>query len=952
MDESFLSNVSGEFIQSLYRQYLKNPETLEPRWRSYFDKIQGQKEDLLPWGAPPRPLVEDGSLPMMSEPSKKKSSLPEAPALQSSGASLSQKNEEQMRQSMQALMLIRAYRVRGHLLANLDPLGLKKPGYFPELDPKTYGFHDLKDTTLLYLNGELGFERAPIGQVVEKLRSLYGGSLSIEFMHIQEWEQREWIQKHFESDRSSFSPEKKKNLLRDLTRAEGFEKFLHVKFPGAKRFGLEGGESLIPALEEILLLGSRHGLQEVVLGMSHRGRLNVLHHVLQKPFQAIINEFQGRILLPTDIGSGDVKYHLGTSADREIEGQKIHISLASNPSHLEAADPVVIGKVRAKQRLRKDHDYTQVMGVLIHGDAAFAGQGIVAETFLLSDLKGYKTGGTLHLIVNNQIGFTTSPEYSRSSPYCSSVGKVIQAPILHVNGDCPESVLAAVQFAILFRYRFKKDVIIDMVCYRRHGHNESDEPAFTQPLMYRTIGNHPSTRTLYAKNLVEEGVLKSQEEKALYTEIEESLQKDYELSSSYNPQHSFWLEGVWKGFERPPQNWPHINPETGVSLEKLQEIGAKISTPPQGNINSKILRQLTAKSQMFQTGENIDWATGEALAFGSLLLEGMGVRLSGQDSGRGTFSHRHGVLVDQETEERYVPLATLSPTQGSIEIVDSPLAEFSVLGFECGYSLAEPRVLVIWEAQFGDFANGAQVIIDQFISSGETKWLRMSGLVMLLPHGYEGQGPEHSSARLERYLQLSAENNWQVLNCTTPASYFHALRRQMVRSFRKPLVIMAPKSLLRHKQAVSSLKDMGPGTSFSPVLDDTGIPDPSRVERVVLCTGKVYYDLWQKRQEIGKTETVALMRLEQLYPFPEKELEEKLKNYAHAPLIWCQEEPMNMGSWTFVDRRLEKVLQILGSQHPRPLYKGRPEAASPATGYHHKHDEEQKELVTQALQLE
>jgi 2-oxoglutarate dehydrogenase E1 component len=850
-------------------------------------------------------------------------------------------------------MLIRAYRVRGHLLASLDPLGLKKQGYYSELDPRTYGFTDKNENHPIFINGELGYQEATLSQILAKLRETYCGSLTTEFMHSQEAEQRDWIQKRFESPQPPLSLEKKKQLLELLTRAEGFERFLHVKFPGAKRFGLEGGESLIPGLEEALSHATRHGLKEAVLGMSHRGRLNVLNTIMGKPFEAIINEFQGKTLLPTDIGSGDVKYHLGTSSNREIEGQKVHISLTSNPSHLEAADSVVVGKVRAKQAQRKDENCSQVLGILIHGDAAFAGQGVVAETFMLSDLKGYRTGGTLHIVVNNQIGFTTSPEYSRSSPYCSSVGKIVQAPIIHVNGDSPEDVLRAFQIAVEFRYRFKKDVVIDMMCYRRHGHNESDEPSFTQPLMYKAINQHPTTRTLYARQLVQEGVLTQEEAEAMVKTVEGGLQKAFDQASSYESPKAAWLEGVWAGFERPPQDWPEKESQTGVSLEVLQKVGAALTQIPAGKtINSKILRQLAAKEQMMKTGQNIDWGTGEALAFGSLLLEGTGVRLSGQDSGRGTFSHRHGVLIDQETEERYVPLSTLSPlspTQAPIEIVDSPLAEFSVLGFECGYSLAEPRTLVIWEAQFGDFANGAQVIIDQFISSGETKWLRMSGLVMLLPHGYEGQGPEHSSARLERYLQLSAENNWQVLNCTTPASYFHALRRQICRSFRKPLVVMTPKSLLRHKQAVSSLEELATGTSFLPVIPHktTSVPDGS-IQRVVLCSGKVYYDLLQQRQELKKEE-VALVRLEQLYPFPAKELAQELKRYPQAQVIWCQEEPMNMGSWTFIDRRVEAVLKSISHGCLRPIYEGRPEAASPATGYHDKHDQEQKALVWGAL---
>ncbi|MEE8500253.1 MAG: 2-oxoglutarate dehydrogenase E1 component, partial [Kiloniellales bacterium] len=734
--------------------------------------------------------------------------------------------------------------------------------------------------------------------------------------------------------------------------AETFERFLDKKYTGTKRFGLDGGESMIPALEQILKRGGQLGLEEVVIGLPHRGRLNVLANFMGKSFTAIFSEFQGGAAHPEDVGgSGDVKYHLGTSSDREFGDNVLHLSLTANPSHLEAVDPVVVGKVRAKQIQRRDTDRTKVMALLMHGDAAFAGQGLVAETLDLSELKGYRIGGTIHVIVNNQIGFTTNPVHSRSGPYCSEVAKMIQAPIFHVNGDDPEAVVHVARIAIEFRQTFNKDVVIDMFCYRRHGHNEGDEPAFTQPLMYRQIRGHPTTREVYAERLAAEGTVTAQEADGLVADWQRRLNEAFEAAGGYKPNKADWLEGAWSGLDR-VRGYDARRGKTAVPMKTLKQVGAALSSfPADFNAHRKIVRQLETKKKMIETGEGIDWATAEALAFGTLLVEDHPVRLSGQDSNRGTFSQRHAALVDQETEERYVPLNHIGADQASIEIVDSPLSEMAVLGFEYGYSLAEPGALVLWEAQFGDFANGAQVIIDQFIVSGESKWLRMSGLVMLLPHGFEGQGPEHSSARLERYLQLCAEDNIQVVNCTTPSNYFHVLRRQMHRNFRKPLIIMTPKSLLRHKRAVSKLADLGPGSTFHRVMYCDELPcDPKDAKQVVLCSGKVYYDLFEERAKRGLRD-VHFLRLEQLYPFPADALATELEPYRHCHLVWCQEEPRNMGPWPFVADFIREIAAEAGVEDTRLRYAGRASAGSPATGQAKRHQVEQAALIDDALSV-
>jgi len=952
---SFLFGANERFIADLYARFLDDPGLVDPSWRGFFRELNEDAHAVLDElrGASWAPAA-DGFEPVDEANGAPASVAAVAEAAAVSGEITPDDVRAATIDSIRALMLIRSYRVRGHLEADLDPLGLKPVPPHPELDPLSYGFTEADLDRPIFINYVLGLETATLRQIMRVVRETYCGKIGVEFMHIQEPAQKAWIQERIESihNQTQFTEVGKRAILERLTAAEVFERFLDKKYTGTKRFGLDGGESMIPALEQILKRGGQLGLKEVVIGMPHRGRLNVLANFMGKPFTAIFHEFQGGAANPEDIGgSGDVKYHLGTSSDREFDGNKIHLSLTANPSHLEAVNPVVVGKVRAKQVQRKNTDRTQVMSLLMHGDAAFAGQGLVAETLDLSELKGYRIGGTIHFIVNNQIGFTTNPVHSRSGPYCSDVAKMIQAPIFHVNGDDPEAVVHVARIATEFRQAFKKDVVIDMFCYRRHGHNEGDEPAFTQPLMYRRIKDHPSTRQIYAERLAREGVIGPDDGEAMVTDWLARLDADFAASKSYKPNKADWLEGAWSGLDV-VHGYGARRGETAVDMKTLGEVGAALGAVPEGvNVHRKIVRQLHAKAKMFETGQGIDWATGEAMALGTLLLDGHPVRLSGQDSNRGTFSQRHAALIDQETEARYVPLNHIRAGQETIEIIDSPLSEAAVLGFEYGYSLAEPRALVMWEAQFGDFANGAQVVIDQFIASGEYKWLRMSGLTLLLPHGFEGQGPEHSSARLERYLQLCAEDNIQVVYCTTPANYFHALRRQMKRNFRKPLIVMTPKSLLRHKRAVSALDGFGPGSAFHRVMHCDRIPgDPKDARQVVLCSGKVYYDLVEEREKRGVTD-VHFLRLEQLYPFPVDALAGELEPYKHCHIVWCQEEPRNMGAWSFVNDFIEEVARGLGAKHARPRYAGRLSAASPATGLASRHQAEQASLVDDALTI-
>lgn len=855
--------------------------------------------------------------------------------------------------SIRAMMLVRTYRVRGHLAANLDPLGLSKQDIPADLTPEYHGFSGPDLDKRVYVGGTLGLEWTTVRELVDTLRANYCGAVGLEYMHISDVEERRFLQERMEGKDAAiqFTPEGKKAILGKVIEAEQYEKFLGRKYVGTKRFGLDGGESMIPALEAVIKYGGQLGVREIVYGMPHRGRLNVLANVMAKPYRIIFHEFSGGSANPDDVGgSGDVKYHLGTSTDREFDGIKVHMSLVPNPSHLEAVNPVVLGKVRANQTARDDlGKHEQVLPVLLHGDAAFAGQGIVWECLGFSGIRGYNTGGCLHFIVNNQVGFTTSPQYARSSPYPSDVAKGVQAPIFHVNGDDPEAVTFACKIAIEFRQTFHRDIVIDMWCYRRFGHNEGDEPGFTQPLMYKVIKNHPAVSTLYAQRLQAEGVIDANWSDEHAMRFVQALEQEFASAADYKANAADWFGGRWSGLSKPADpETARRNVPTGITRKLFDSLGRTLTTVPEGhNIHPTLNRVLDAKKTMFTSGENFDWATGEALAFGSLLSEGYGVRLSGQDSGRGTFSQRHGVWVDQTTEEKYVPLSTLP--HGRFEILDSPLSEFGVLGFEYGYAGAEPKTLVLWEAQFGDFVNGAQTMIDQFIASGEAKWLRANGLVMLLPHGYEGQGPEHSSARLERFLQLCAEDNIQVANCTTPANYFHLLRRQMARPFRKPLVVMTPKSLLRHKLAVSKAEDFQGESHFMRILSDTNAPADKDVRRLILCSGKIAYDLMEARDASGDKNT-SIVRIEQLYPFPTEPLIVRLKRMTNLEeLVWAQEEPRNAGSWSFVDPYLEECLIEANVGPTRARYAGRRAAAATATGLAKRHRAEQAALVAEAL---
>ncbi|MFD2235426.1 2-oxoglutarate dehydrogenase E1 component [Phaeospirillum tilakii] len=955
---SFLTGGNAVFIAELYARYLDDPASVDPSWGQFFRELRDDpaqldgdfkgrgalRRDLKVIGAPD----PDAPPPAKAKPGKGEAAKAEAGVCPDAAAIRQAQTD-----SIRALMLIRSYRVRGHLLAELDPLGLTKREFHPELDYRTYGFTEADLDREIFLDNVLGLEKAPLRQILQVLRDTYCAHIGVEFTHIQDPDQKAWIQKRIESihNRTDFTPRGKQAILERLTEAEGFERFLQLKYTGTKRFGLEGGEVLIPALEQIIKRGSQLGLEDAVIGMAHRGRLNVLANFLAKPYQAIFSEFQGNAAHPEDVqGSGDVKYHLGTSGDRDFDGKVIHLSLVPNPSHLEVVGPVVVGKVRAKQTHAGDTEHVRILGIIIHGDAAFAGQGVVPETFMLSQLAGYSTGGTIHIIVNNQIGFTTAPEYSRSGPYCSDVAKGFQAPVFHVNGDDPEAVVHVARIAIEFRQHFKSDVVIDIQCYRRQGHNEADEPGFTQPLMYRKIGALPTTRALYADKLVAEGVFTREQADGLVGEFHARLEAEFAASKSFKVNKADWLEGKWQGIVQLADEEEFREEKTGVPLDLLHEVGAGLTRVPDGfALNRKIARQLDAKREAIETGRGIDWATAEALAFGTLLLEGNQVRLSGQDCGRGTFSQRHCRLIDQDSEARHEPLNHLRPEQPRFEVIDSPLSEEAVLAFEYGYSQVEPNALVMWEAQFGDFANGAQVIIDQFISSGESKWLRMSGLVLLLPHGFEGQGPEHSSARWERYLQLSAEDNWQVCNVSTPANYFHVLRRQLRRNYRKPLVLMTPKSLLRHKMCISDLDQFQSGTRFYRVLPEALhlVPD-EKIRRVILCSGKVYYDLLEARIARG-IEDVAIIRVEQLYPWPKDAVKKELARYPNAELVWVQEEPANMGPWMFVDRRIEFICEESDIKATRAVYCGRKAAASPATGLYKNHAAEQQWIVESAL---
>jgi 2-oxoglutarate dehydrogenase E1 component len=935
---SYLFGSNAVFIEELYSKYSQDPSSVDQEWQNYFKSLNDNSAQIqkAATGAAWKPYKNRiiGAID--------KEELKAKPAKTANAAA----STEDMHNSLKAANLINSYRTYGHTDVVLDPLGLKQPAYHPELDYKSHGFSDADLDKTIHLGGTFGVENAPLRDLVHTLKSIYSNRVAAEFMHIESAEERNWLQRKLEltAGTVSISLDEKKTALQDIMEAEMFESFLHTKFPGTKRFSVEGLENSISCMEVIVRNSVQFGVREYVLGMAHRGRLNTLTKVMGKPYHAMLSEFKGELAFPDNMGiPGDVKYHLGTSSDIEIDGHKVHLSLTPNPSHLEVVNAVVLGRVRAKQDLRKDTDRSQVLGILVHGDAAFAGQGSVMEALALSQLKAYHTGGTMHVVSNNQIGFTTNPEDSRSTLYSTDIAKFIGAPIFHVNGDDAEAVVFVSKLASEYRAKFKKDVVIDVVGYRKYGHNEGDEPFFTQPVMYAAIKNKENPAQVYANKLISEGLVSAAEFETMQQTFKQKLDAEFTLSVGYKPNKADWLSANWSEFEAAKVDREEV--VTGVKASKLKELGNKLCEyPKEFNINTKVLRQLEAKKKMIETGKDIDWGTGEALAFASLLDEGFHIRMSGQDVKRGTFSHRHAVLFDQETQQEFAPLNHLSDNQkAKLEIYNSNLSEFAVLAFEYGYSYADPMSLTIWEAQFGDFVNGAQVIIDQYISSGEAKWLRMSGLTMLLPHGYEGQGPEHSSARLERFLQSCASDNMQVLNCTTPASIYHALRRQQKRNFRKPLVVMSPKSLLRHKLAVSTFDEMKEGTKFEPVLGDKEV-SANKVTKAVICSGKVYYDLFEKRQELGRQD-IALIRMEQLYPFPTVQLGMELAKYPNAEVIWCQEEHENMGAFYFVEPRIEKVLKAVKHKSTRARYIGRDRSASPAVGYMKLHTVESKKIM-------
>jgi len=949
---SFLAGNNFEFINEFYADYIQDPNSLPESWRKFFDGLSDDEKIIYDnlngpsWS--PEKKIKKRKISFIDK-KETEDNIPE-----SNLKSIKQASKD----SVRAIMLIRAYRIRGHLIANLDPLSIQKKDEHPELKPESYGFTKNDYDRQIFLDGVLGIQYGNLNQILSILKKTYCSNIGYEFMHMGDPDEKSWIRDRIEGPEKdiTFTKNGKRAILNKMVQAEGFEKYLHIKFVGTKRFGLDGGESLIPALEQIIKRGGNLGAKEIKIGMPHRGRLNVLANVMGKPFKAIFSEFFGKSVNASKDFEGDVKYHLGASSNREFDGNSVHISLTDNPSHLEAVNPVVLGQVRAKQFFHKDKSRKKVIPVLMHGDAAFAGQGIVAECFAMSGLPGHNIGGTIHIIVNNQIGFTTAPRFARSSPYPSDVAKIAQAPIFHVNGDDPEAVVHCAKIATEYRQKFNRDVVIDMVCYRRFGHNEGDEPSFTQPIMYKKIKTHPTTLTIYGKKLSMEGLSSDDDLQNEKVNFKKFLEKEFESSKNYKSELK-WFDGAWSRFK--PGLGKDKRGASGVDKKKLIEIGKKISTIPSDFSAHKTLKKIfDQRMRTIVEGKTIDWSTAESLAFGTLLTEGFSVRLSGQDSGRGTFSQRHAVLRNQDNHQRYIPLNNISNSQKNFEIIDSLLSELAVLGFEFGYSLSEPETLVLWEAQFGDFANGAQIIIDQFISSGESKWGRASGLVMLLPHGYEGQGPEHSSARLERFLQLCAGENIQVVNCTTPSNYFHVLRRQMHREFRKPLIVMTPKSLLRHKKCISNISEFSKNSTFHRVLEDDAYSKinnllelkkrDDQINKVVMCSGKIYYDLIEAREK-HKNDKITFVRLEQLYPFPAKTLANILKRYTKATFVWCQEEPKNMGAWNTVRNYIDRTLEMINFGDKSVKYVGRNAASSTATGNLNKHLAQQKEILEKIL---
>ena len=942
MNDNFLNSANAPYVAELYFKYSQNPKSIDESWKTFFSSLNEDELSIISdfggpeWKKRDTNVIDDISFDKV---------------VRSSASVDFNSFKTSTLDSIRALRLIRAYRINGHLIANLDPLNLHEKNYHPELDYKSYGFSENDLDREIFIDGSLGLETAALKEIIKILNKTYASSIGVEFLHIQSVEQKQWVQERIEevNNKTNFTTQGKKAIFQRLVESELFEQYLDKKFLGTKRYGIVGGESMIPGIEQIVKQSCLSGVEDIYFGTAHRGRLTLLATVLGMPYKGILSKFQGDLNDPNEVlGSGDVKYHLGVSSDREFDGKKIHLSLTPNPSHLEAVDPVVVGKVRAKQTLLNDKTTDKVFGILIHGDAAMAGQGVVAETFAMSQLRGFRTGGTIHFVINNQIGFTTTPYYGRSAPYCTEIAKMVQAPIFHVNGDDPEAVVHVCRLAAEYRNLFKEDVVVDMFCYRRSGHNEADEPMFTQPLMYKKIKGHSTTLNLYQTQLIKEEVLTEEEAKNKISDFKKFLDNEFELSKSYKPNKADWLDGTWTGIKI--ASIDARRGKTSSTEDDIKLLSKEIHTIPDDFTPHKRIQKIyNDRLESIDSGKNIDWATAEALAFATLLKDGYGVRLSGQDVGRGTFSHRHAVLYDQVNEKRFVPLRHFREEQALFEIVDSFLSEFGVLGFEYGYSQADPKTLVIWEAQFGDFSNGAQTIIDQFITTGERKWLRMSGLTLLLPHGHEGQGPEHTSSRLERFLQMCAEDNIQVANCTSPANYFHILRRQMMRDFRKPLVLMTPKSTLRHKANTSPLADFVNGSTFHRVISNHLSDDEYKnVNRIIFCSGKIYFELQDHINEL-QLKNVYIIRLEQLYPFPYEALNEGIKKFNHCEMIWCQEEPQNMGAWEFIEKRLKSVLDLVGAKNELHFI-GRRAAASPATGVFDRHLANQKNIIRLATE--
>ncbi len=933
LDNSYLFAGNAGFIEDIYAAYLHNPDDVGEEWRGFFDSLPAAKGN-----GSAKDVDHDAIRNAFVQQSKL--------ARQLRQQDFSQVIASVETKQVAILQIINAYRFRGHQDANIDPLGLNPNPPLPDLQAQYHGLSESDMDVIFNVGSLVGPEHATLREILSHLQETYCEHIGAEYMHITSTSQKRWLQERLEGPRSklTLTPERKREVLARLAAAEGLEKYLHTKYVGQKRFSVEGAESVIPLLDCLIQRAGVNGVEEVVLGMAHRGRLNVLINVLGKSPAVLFQEFEGYFDPSTNEGSGDVKYHQGFSSDIQTAGNTVHLALSFNPSHLEIISPVVEGSVRARQQRRNDGEGRKVLPILIHGDAAFAGQGVVMESFNMSQARGYKTGGSVHVIINNQIGFTTSnPLDARSTPYCTEVARMVQAPIIHVNGDDPEAVLFATELAFDFRSQFRRDVVIDLVCYRRHGHSEADEPAATQPMMYQKIRRHDSVTKIYAERLVSQGVIGAEEIQRIETAYREALDQGITVAPQVKKEANPKMVD-WSVYRKTAWDYPV---KTTISREVIADLTAAFTAIPDGfRLHPRVAKIIEERQAMANGELGLDWGFAETLAHATLLRDGFSVRISGQDSGRGTFFHRHAVLHDQNSGEPFTPLQTLAQENTYFIVIDSLLSEEAVLGFEYGYSATDPRCLTIWEAQFGDFANGAQVVIDQFICSGESKWSRLSGLVMFLPHGFDGQGPEHSSARLERYLQLCAEENIHVVVPSVPAQMFHVLRRQMLRPYRKPLIIMTPKSLLRHRDSTSQLSDISDG-GFQCVFDDNEVADPMSVTRVVLCCGKVYFDLIQERKRLESHDT-AIVRVEQLYPFPETLLTEVLKRYSHAKkIVWCQEEPNNQGAWQFMHPYLAK----LASSRQKVLYAGRPAAASPAVGYLKKHLEQQRQLVEDAFSI-